>query len=675
MLGVLIIFSIEDIIMKKEEANDIHQFLLPKLDKLGIQKENLKIDVTTQKSGNKRGDIWISKTPQQNRNFEKDIIALIEAKHRNSTIGDMEWRDAMKQGKEKAIKQKLNYYIVTNCKSETRFYNAFNDEEVELDGKVLTDFVFFDVLNKIQTQISEDNSHVIHKASKTTKPFAESKFRSTLKNLADIYRSAGLKKGDDRIDPTISFVVIKYISEKENEKRTLDNSIKLWGDIKDIAYGKITGDLRSEFNKIIDQIWGKNSEYKDNVYRDFNDLIIFPTKLKNEHFKKIYIEIDKYHFHGANFDLFGSIYEEFASQTKKKEFGEFYTRRHITKAVTDLLLRKEEVPRDFKVCDPACGSGGFLTEAYQTLLRNYSSNNKLNKKSLTTLQTKIFYGYDNDAKSVARTKLNMFLVGDGHINIYENDSLVTWKNKIGYEEDMFDYAITNPPMGKYDGDAKIEDFDFTNEKRYELLFAEKVVGMTKPGGEIAIVLNDGALEAPTRERFRRKLLENCNIYAVVSLTKFAFAPYTKEKTYVLFMQKKQADAVGEMQKIPIWHFVVDYDGYANSDKRYRTKYHEDFAELRDKFPGAIKLSEIYPDEKKIFNQSRSLYERDVNDREKEEGLTGKKYGFVAIENVNDDNFFNLLSEFHLRPYKMKRLTKEDFANGFEQLLRNINFNG
>lgn len=661
--------------MKKEEANDIHQILLPKLDKLGILKEYCKIDVTTKKSDSLRGDVWISNSSQKSRNFEKNIVSLIEVKHKNATIGDMEWRDAMKQGKEKSNKQKLNYYIVTNCKTDTRFYNAYNDEEIELDGKTLTNFVSFDVLNKIQTQISKENSHVIHKASKTTRPFAESKFRSTLKSLADIYRSTGLKKGDERIDPTISFVVIKYISEKENEKRTLDNSIKLWGDIKDIAEEKIAGDLRSEFNKIIDQIWGRDSEYKENDYRDFNDLIIFPTKLKNEHFKKIYIELDKYHFHGANFDLFGSIYEEFASQTKKKEFGEFYTRRHITKVVADLLLRKEEVPRNFKICDPACGSGGFMTEAYQTLLRNYSTNNRLNKKTIDTLQTKIFYGYDNDAKSVARTKLNMFLVGDGHINIHENDSLVTWKKRIGYEKNVFDYVITNPPMGKYDGNAKIEDFDFTNKKRYELMFTEKVVEMTKPGGEIAIVLNDGSLEAPTRERFRKKLLENCDIHAVISLTKFAFAPYTKEKTYVIFMQKKQEDSIGEIQKFPIWYFVVDYDGYANSDKRYRTKYHEDLAELMDKFPGAVQLARNYLGEKEIFNQSRLLFERDVNDRETEEGLTGKKYGFVEIEKVNEDNFFNLLSEYYLRPYKMKRLTKDAFDKEFDQLLQGITFNG
>jgi len=630
--------------MKKEETNDIVQYLIPSLKKLQIPLENCKVDVTTEKSGRKRGDIWISLIAQSHKDFEKHIIALIEAKHRNSTIGDMDWRDAML------------------CVSEFRFYNAFNDEEIRLDGKVLVSVVTIDVLQKIQSQISLDNSYVIHKASQTTRPFSETKFRSTLKKLADIYRSAGLKKGDERIDPTISFVVLKYISEQQKEKRTLPKAIKLWDQLMEIAIDEGEGgDLRSEFRNMESLIWGEDSEYKENIYKDFRNLINFPSRLKNEHFKKIYKELNGYHFHGANFDLFGSIYEEFASQTKKKEFGEFYTRRHITGMVARLLLRNEKNPRDFKVCDPACGTGGFLTEAYQTLVNNYSLNKKLDEKVEERLKENIFWGYDNDEVSVARTKLNMFLVGDGHVNIYENDSLVD-KNKKGWKEDEFDYIMTNPSMGKYDGEAEINDFDFTNERRYELIFLEKALKALKPGGEIAIVINDGALEAPTREKFRRKLLEWCHIYAIVSLTKYAFAPYTKEKTYILFMQKKQEEHVGNIQEFPIWHFILDYDGYANSDKRYRTKYHDDLPKLEEKFPGAIELLNIYSNNQDKFNQEKINFESQVNAREKEEGLWGMKYGYVKIEKINTENFYNLLSEFHLRPVEINRIQEKEFDN-------------
>ncbi len=653
--------------MKREETNDIMQYLVPKLKDVNINISICKIDVTTEKSGNKRGDIWISIEKHESRNFEKNIIALIEAKHKNSTIGDIDWRDAMRQGKEKSLKQHLDYYIVTNCRSEVRFYNSHNDEEIILDGKVITGLVPIDVLQKIQTQVNKENSYVIHKVSKVIKPISEHKFRNTLKKLADVYRSAGLKKGDERIDPTISFVVLKYISEKEQEQRTLDKVIKLWHNLNDIASEKSVGDLRVEFDTMVNLIWGNKSRYKDNIYKDFKDLMIFPSKLKDEHFKKMYAELDDYHFHGANFDLFGAIYEEFASQTKKREFGEFYTRRHITGMVARILLRKETNPRELKICDNACGTGGFLTEAYKALIMNYSANNKLNKNILKQLKQKTFWGYDNDDKSVARTKLNMFLVGDGHIHIYENDSLNGWNSEMGYEENTFDYILTNPPMGKYDGEVSINNFEFTNESKYELMFLERVIKSTKPGGEIAIVINDGTLETPSKGDFRKKILEHCNIHAVISLTKFAFAPYTKEKTYIMFLQKKQDENVGDFQKSPIWHFIVDYDSYANSDKRYKTKYHDDLPELEQNFDSAIKLSNIFLSNSSIFKNSRSNFEREVNDREKEEGLEGLKYGFIEIERVNKGNFYNLLSEYHLRPYQLKQIKESDFNLNFKKI--------
>lgn len=651
--------------MKKEETNDIVQYLIPLLDKLGFSTQNRKVDVTTEKSGNKRGDIWISQADFTSKDFEKKITALIEAKHRKATIGDMDWRDAMAQGKEKSAKQGLNYYIVTNCRADFRFYNSVNDSEITVDGKVLTHMVPIDVLQKIQSQTNKDNSDVVHKTTLVARPISESKFRVTLRTLADIYRSAGLKKGDERIDPTVSFVVLKYISENERPRRTLDKVIKLWDDLRKIANEEEVGDLKVEFETMVHLIWYEDA-YKSNMYRDFKDLIVFPPKLKKEHFNSIYKALDGYEFHGANFDLFGAIYEEFASQVKKREFGEFYTRRHITGIVARLLLRSEINPRELKVCDCACGTGGFLTEAYKTLRANYLNAGKFNEEAETRLKSSVFWGYDNDAKSVARTKLNMFLVGDGHMHIYENDdSLVDW-NKDGWEEDAFDYVLTNPPMGSYEGEAKIENFKFTNERRDELLFVESAVKATKPGMEIAIVVNDGALEAPTRMNFRKKLLECCNIFAIVSLTSFAFAPYTREKTYILFMQKKQ-EGICEIQSLPIWHFIVDYDGFANSDKRYKTKYHDDLPELEDKFDGALKVAQMCSANPLAFKAGRNEFERDVNKRERTEALWGKKYGFVESERVNEGNFYNLLSEFHLRPIVFENVSVTEFGAACKEI--------
>jgi len=96
--------------MKREETNDIVQYLIPKLGEIGIGREYCKIDVATEETGHKRGDIWVSKKKQTETGFETNIIALIEPKHRKCAIGDIEWRNAMHQGKEKASKQRLTYW-------------------------------------------------------------------------------------------------------------------------------------------------------------------------------------------------------------------------------------------------------------------------------------------------------------------------------------------------------------------------------------------------------------------------------------------------------------------------------------------------------------------------------------------------------------------------------------
>lgn len=652
--------------MKREEANDVVQYLIPSLRAVGIERRHCKIDTSTNSSGRLRGDIWISRSTKQNsKEFEKKIVSLVEAKHHKCEIGDIEWREAMSGGKSKAVNQGLPFYIVTNCIDSHRFYNADNDEEITVDGKVVTQLQPLEVLEKMCAQINIDNSHVIHKATKATAPIPRAKFRKSLHRLADIYRSCGLKEGDERIDPTVRFVVLKYIGDKEKLKRTLDKEVKLWDE-----YGGEKGNYKADFDQSYRDIF--NGDY-GNTYLDFKELVKLDskveTKIKNDHYRQIHEEFTPYDFHGFNFDIFGAIYEEFATQTKKKEFGEFYTPRHITGLVSRLLLRNEITGRKLKICDPACGTGGFLTEAYKALKNNYTRHGKMNSRIQTSLETETFWGFDNDEKSVARTQINMFLVGDGHTHIkHIDDSLTGWEKKIDWGEEVFDYVVTNPPMGKYKGEAKINDFNWTSQKRCEMLFLERVVLATKLGGEIAIVVNDGMLESPSYENFRIHILDNCDIQAIVSLPRFLFAPYTKEKTYIIFLRRKQKGQLNQWQEYPIWHFIVDNDGYANSDKRYRTKWHDDLPELEEKFETALKLAQHFRSDKDYFETKSCDSERKVSHREAEEGLYGKKYGFIEMDEINENNFHNLLSEFHLRPIVNDEIPKEAFDKIYSEIV-------
>lgn len=608
--------------MKREETNDIVQNLYDLLKEVGIDKKFCKQDVTTQRTLTQRGDVWISLSNNSNKkDFEKNIIALVEAKHKKCVIGDYEWRDAMKHGKEKSEKQGLNYYIVTNCNDSFRFYNKFNNKEITIDGEKITSLQPIKVLVKAQTQINENNSNIINKI-KNEKIKTEKDFQKSLYKLKEIFRACAIKKSEEKIDTTISFIILKYISEMEAEEQTLNKVVKLWDSYGNNFKSDISGSVRDILS----------GEYGDK-YIDFKGMINFSKRLNNDHYAKIHAELDKYHFHGCGFDVYGAIYEEFASKKEKKEFGEFYTRRHITKIVSRLLLRNEKIPRDIKICDPACGTGGFLTEAFKALIENYEKSKKLDDKVIKKLKTDVFYGYDNQTDSIQRTILNMFLVGDGHTNINERDSLAE------LEEENFDYVVANPPYGLYEGDVSIDDFKFTNQRRFELLFLEKIIKASRYGGEMAIVVPDGVLETPTNEDFRLKLLQHCNINAIISLTRFAFAPYTKEKTYVLFMQRKQKEDIGKIQEEPIWHFILDFDGYANSDKRFLTPKHNDIPLLEQTFL-----------------------------KEEKKG----KYGFINMKNINKYNFHNLLSEFHLRPIKIEKETISEFNSNFDELNTKLN---
>ena len=218
--------------------------------------------------------------------------------------------------------------------------------------------------------------------------------------------------------------------------------------------------------------------------------------------------------------------------------------------------------------DPACGTGGFLTESFKVLLNNYEKNGTLTTEAREFLSKRCFYGVDVRDENISRTRLNMFLVGDGHTHMYSDNSLnPTRQNGKATLSKKYQYVITNPPYGSGTIKAKTNAIS-TN--RTEIAFICKVIDLLEVGGKACIITPDGVLENPSYKKFRQEILEKCEIYAIVSLPKFAFAPYTKEKTYALFI-KKRSNKVTKIQDKPIWMYIIDNDGLANSDKRFPTK--------------------------------------------------------------------------------------------------------
>lgn len=597
-------------IRKRQEDTFIDQLVYPKLELLGIPRAYIKRNVTTDKSGLKRGDLWISDVEYTHPDFDHRILCLIECKDISCTIGDKYWIDAQQQGQEKASKQGLYTFFVSNTISETRCYNTSNLEEVKLDSNIITDFQPLPILRAIQTQVSSNNSDVFL-STFGLKSLDPKEFRSSLWNLRQIYRARGISKGseDSMIKTTLTFGILKLISEQQKMQRTIPDTIYLWDDWRDT---QIDRDINNTISDLVTL----------QPYSHLEGCLEIDSKLDASACIKIKSEFSRYDLYGSDFDFFGLIYESLANKNIKKDFGEFFTPRHIIRTIVKLRLAQETTPRPLKICDPACGTGGFLVESFLFLQRMFEATNTLNSNTIKDLKLNTFYGFDtNSTVAIPFARTNMLMADDGGINIkVTNDSLVE------LPVESYDYVLANIPYGLYDGIAPITNFKYTNSRRYELLFVEKIVNALKPGGRAAIIVPDGLIESTSNSSFRKRLLLDVEMEAVVSLPHYVFEPYTTEKTYIIFFRKNRPNEQGKFQEQAIYHFIVDSDGFKDGKKRYPIN-DDDLPLLEQSF-----ISDTIP----------------------------QKAGFIDISEVNPSTYHSLSSEYYLRRPRPVEVSLNDF---------------
>lgn len=596
---------------RRREDTDIDQYLYPKLEAMGIPRTNVRRNIATALSGRQRGDLWVADVQESRPDFEQRILALIECKDRFSRIGDDDWQDAMSQGQAKASAQRLRAFFVTNTRTLTRCYNTADLSEVSLDGRSITDIQPMPVLRAIQTQVRPGTSTVVYRSFATATPDPK-RFRASLWNIRQTFRSRGISRGseDSMIKTTLTFCILRLISEQQAIEHRIPHTVFLWDDWR-------PSQLDRDMTNTIDDLTALPG------YQHLQGCLSIDDRLDAAACVSIRDELSRYRLFGSDFDFFGLIYESLANSQLKKDFGEFYTPRHLIRTIVKVTLSGEKRPRPLAICDPACGTGGFLVEALLFLQRNYEFVNALDVETSRRLKEETFYGFDTNSEvAIPFARTNMMMAGNGGMNILETTDSLT-----ELPEDEYDYVLANVPYGKYDGQADISLFSYTNQRRYELLFLEKIVRGLRPGGKAAVIVPDGLVESTSYASFRECLLHDVTMEAVVSLPHFAFAPYTTEKTYVLFFMRRRPSETGKIQKAPIWHYIVDNDGFQKGSKRYVID-ENDLPELETGF--------------------RSL-QRD------------EKAGFVSMDQVNGDTFYSLCSEFYLRRRQPIELSAETFA--------------
>jgi len=447
--------------------------------------QELKVNNSQRGQGKARADIviWKSKKDKDDR---KAAFIVVECKAENVKIRVEDYY----QGFNYAAWAHADFFVTTNEK-ETKFFNvdpAFLPQKLE---EVVA----------IPTAKDVDNAKKIEQIKNQTKTFTREEFTKTLQACHNIIRN------NDKLSPEAAFDEIskllfmkiryerqqrgtkvftkaEYLSQADNYEKNVRPGLKARG---------------------IDQPYMQNLfdttkiEFKEDHLFEDNDEI----KIRENSFVQILEKLENYNLSDTQDDVKGIAFEQFLGTTFRGELGQFFTPRTIVDFMTEILDPQEgEV-----ICDPTCGSGGFLIKAFEYVREKIEADVREQKEKLraalegddfdskpekeqieisdkidemqtalnTELDTSIegsrmyqlsrncIYGTDANPRMARTSKMNMIMHGDGHGGVHHHDGLL---NVNGIFEERFDVILTNPPFGQnVDRNQLISEADrFTDEE-------------------------------------------------------------------------------------------------------------------------------------------------------------------------------------------------------------------
>ena len=300
---------------------------------------------------------------------------------------------------------------------------------------------------------------------------------------------------------------------------------------------------------------------KDSAYAKYRGDAIFkiPTPLMLEKIvtamDEIYAQAEQLH----DTDVRGDIYECLLSKIATAGVnGQFRTPRHIIRMMVELTAPKA----DDVICDPACGTAGFLVAAGEYLKERRREEIFFNREKKDHYMNHMFHGFDMDRTMLRIGAMNMMTHGIDNPFIEYRDSL----SDQNPDRDKYTLILANPPFkGSLDADIVSADLlKVCKTKKTELLFLALFLRMLKVGGRGAVIVPDGVLFGSSKAHrdIRRELVENHRLEAVISMPSGVFKPYAGVSTAVLVFTK-----TGHGGTDQVWFYDMRADGFSLDDKR------------------------------------------------------------------------------------------------------------
>ena len=273
-------------------------------------------------------------------------------------------------------------------------------------------------------------------------------------------------------------------------------------------------------------------------------------------------------------DTKGDLYEYLLSKIASAgRNGQFRTPRHIIKMMVDMVQPK----KDEAICDPACGTAGFLVGASE-YMRNKHEDWFHEKAFREHFNSEMFTGIEFDSTMLRIGAMNLQLHGIEKPNLIGKDSLSEDNADI---REQFSLILANPPFkGSLDYDSVDPSILQTvKTKKTELLFLGLMLRMLKTGGRCAVIVPDGVLfgSSKAHKQIREELVENQKLEAVISMPSGVFKPYAGVSTAVLLFTKTKSGGTDK-----VWFYDMQSDGFSLDDQRKELK-DSDLADIVERF--------------------------------------------------------------------------------------------
>lgn len=462
-----------------------------------------KLEIQRDKLNGKRPDYILYKS-----NTDKPI-AIIEAKKAGKDL-----KQALEQATEYAKLLDVSIVFAMNgTYCEARF--VANNKELILNGEEVKELL----REKELLAFLEESSNEAWTIPKEVKVSRE-ELISVFKNLNNLLRSEGLRAGIERFSEFANILFLKLLSEN-NEK-------SWWNSIKAQSNDDIIGYINGYVIKQIKRKYGGD--------------VFTPISLSNSHTLRHIIDaIDPLILSSTN--IKDNAFEYFLEKTRSTcdYLGEYFTPKNIIK----LTINYVDPKFGETVYDPFCGSGGFLTEAFNYIKENNIINTD---EDLERLKHNTLYG--REITTTARiAKMNMILHGDGHSGIQQINSLENpeYIRPTTNQTLKFDIIVTNMPFSQEITKKTIKNGKTVTENHITHLYYNGIAKNNgdascvlhclqnlREGGRMALVVPEGFLFRRDTAAVRQFLLSKAKLQTVISLPQGTFLPYTGVKTSILY---------------------------------------------------------------------------------------------------------------------------------------------